>query len=60
MTIVEMYKKGLEIGLGEWDVFPYDNPQRLNMKQLEERYWDYLRYLDNRDSNFIGGAWSGD
>jgi len=59
MNVIEMYKKGLEMGLGKWDVFPISNPQRLTMNDLEKRTNDYYLTCDY-DKNFRGGAWSGD
>lgn len=56
MNIIEMLEKGKEMGLKEWDVFPYDNPQRLTMNELQSR----VRNLPDDDNSFIGGAWSGD
>lgn len=59
MNIQEMYEKGKEMGLGEWDAYPYNNPQRLTMRELERRI-NEISMTDFGKSNFRGGAWSGD
>jgi hypothetical protein len=58
--VVKMYKIGLEMGLSEYDRFPYNNPQLLNMNQLKERVYSFDRYLSCKHDRFIGGALSGD
>jgi hypothetical protein len=55
-----MYKKGLNLGLSEYDTFPYNNPQNLNMSELKERIYSFDRYLQSENDSFMGGAWSGD
>ncbi len=58
--VVNMYKLGLNLGLSGYDRYPYNNPQNLNMLQLEERIYFFDRYLNTKNDSFVGGAWSGD
>lgn len=60
INIYEMYEQGKGMGLGDHDVFPYSNPQRLTMKELKRRITEIGLTRDLKNDGFRGGAWSGD
>jgi hypothetical protein len=58
MNIYQIFEAGNKMGLKDFDVYPYNNPQRLNMKELNQRICDIEESKCN--DGFMGGTWSGD